>query len=62
MQGGTVSLLIERQGVGITNTVHHTDDDDLGIGKPVIQRVVAVKVHAQPCGEMIAAGADLRLG
>jgi len=62
MQGGTVSLLIECQGFGITSTVHHTDDDHLGIGKPVIQGVVAVKVHAQPFGEMIAPGADFRLG
>jgi hypothetical protein len=55
-------LLVERQGLDIAGAVHDADDNDFGIGKAVIQRVVTVKVHAQPFSETIPARADLGLG
>lgn len=40
----------------------NADDNDLNVGKPVIERIITVEMRAQPLTEMIAAGTDLRIG
>jgi len=56
---GSVSLFLELQSPDIPRTVHHAHDDDFGIRKPIVQRVVAMKVHAQALDQVVPAGTDL---
>jgi len=42
--------------------MNDADDNHIGIRIAVIQRVIAVKVHSQPFGQMIPAGAYFRMG
>ena len=45
--------------MGIPGTVDHPHDDDFAVREPVVQHVVAVKMHPQPLGQAITPRADL---
>lgn len=53
------SWLAEPQYPRVASTVHDAHDDDFGVGEAVVQRVVAMEVDAQACGQSISARADL---
>lgn len=42
--------------------MHHAHDDDLALAEAVVEGVVAVEVHPQPCAQMLPARADLTVG
>jgi len=43
----------------VTSTVHDAHDDDFGVGEAVVQRVVAMEMDAQSCGQSIPTWSDL---
>jgi hypothetical protein len=55
------SRLGELQRAHVASTVHDAHDDDFGIGEAVVQRVVAMEVHAQAFGQLIPRWSDLRM-
>jgi hypothetical protein len=55
------SLLAELQRAHVASTVHDAHDDDFGVGEAVVQRVVAMEVDAQACGQSIPTWSNLRM-
>jgi hypothetical protein len=55
-------IVVEDQCPRISGAMDNTDDNDLNVGKPVIERVITVEMRAQTLSEMIAAGTDFRIG
>jgi hypothetical protein len=55
------SRLAEPQRPHVASTVHDAHDDDFGVGEAVVQRVVAMEVYAQACGQLILTWSDLRM-